>query len=327
MKQFLFFFLFTFALTLLLLAWFTVPQVSIFNPLSNKEWEIRSIDTMKYSRDNAREKVKDPTFDSVIEKQMTQIADTGANYVAIGTPYDGEFVPYLKRWVASARKHNLRVWFRGNFSGWEGWFNYPRINETTHIAMTEAFILENSDIFEDGDIFTPCPECENGIKLDFSKKESIEKHREFLIQEYNVATDAFLQINKDVRAGYYSMNGDVAKAMMDPSTTEALGGVVVIDHYVDTPERLIADIKYLAHQSGGSIILGEFGVPVTGIHPEMTDEEQKQWIEDAFWNLARTHEVKGINYWVNMSGSSAIWDKNGFAKPAVSVIKLYYSQP
>ena len=87
---------------------------------------------MKYSRDLAREKLDDPSFDKIIDKQMADISATGANYVAIGTPYDAEFIPMLKRWVASARKHNLHVWFRGNFSGWEEWFDYPKIDHDTN---------------------------------------------------------------------------------------------------------------------------------------------------------------------------------------------------
>jgi hypothetical protein len=85
-------------------------------------WEVRSVDTMKTSRDMARSQSKNPAFDAEIDKEMSQIKHLGANYVAIDTPYDDEFLPFLKKWVASARKYNLHVWFRGSFSGYEGWF-------------------------------------------------------------------------------------------------------------------------------------------------------------------------------------------------------------
>ena len=88
-------------------------------------WEIQSIDTMKYSRDMARERNKDMVFEKIIESVVEKIASTGATHVAIGTPYDEEFLPFLQTWVIAARKENLNVWFRGNFSGWEGWFDYP----------------------------------------------------------------------------------------------------------------------------------------------------------------------------------------------------------
>ena len=130
--------------------------------LPKRTWEIKSIDTMKYSRDAAGAKLNDPTFDQTIEIQIKNIADLGATHVALGTPYDEKFIPYLSRWVAAARRNNLKVWFRGNFSGWEGWFEYPKISRDQHLAMTENFILSHPDLFRDGDIFSPCPECENG---------------------------------------------------------------------------------------------------------------------------------------------------------------------
>ncbi len=66
-------------------------------------WKFRSIDTVKYSRDLSREKINDINFDLVISKQVGDIAQTGASHIAIGTPYDEEFTPMLKRWVAAAR--------------------------------------------------------------------------------------------------------------------------------------------------------------------------------------------------------------------------------
>ncbi|MDP3888564.1 MAG: hypothetical protein Q8Q24_00825, partial [bacterium] len=106
---------------------------TLVSPVPQKHiMEFKSIDTMKYSRDIAREKLNDPSFDKVIDTQVKNIADTGATHVAIATPYDEEFLPILKRWVSSARKYNLKVWFRGNWSGWEGWFDYPKIDRSTH---------------------------------------------------------------------------------------------------------------------------------------------------------------------------------------------------
>src|SRR5258708_6337361 len=90
-------------------------------------WPVQSIDTMKYSRDTAGQMLTKPEFDATINSQVSEIAQTGATHIAIATPYDEMFIPFLKRWVKSARAHGLKVWFRGNFSGWEGWYNFPKI--------------------------------------------------------------------------------------------------------------------------------------------------------------------------------------------------------
>src|SRR3989337_4369090 len=72
----------------------------------NRQWEMQSIDTMKYSRDRARETLQGKLADQEIDKQMKAIANTGATHVSIGTPYDEEFLPVMEKWVKSARKHN-----------------------------------------------------------------------------------------------------------------------------------------------------------------------------------------------------------------------------
>jgi len=59
------------------------------------------------------------------------------------------------------------------------------------------------------------------------------------------------------------MNADVARAVMDKPTTQALDGVVVIDHYVLTPEQLADDVASIANQSGGKIVPLENLVPLS----------------------------------------------------------------
>ena len=287
-------------------------------------WPFESIDTMKYSRDVARQGLNDPKYPSEINKQMTAIADTGATYVAIGTPYDEEFLPVLKMWVRSARLHGLHVWFRGNFSGWEGWFNYPSIDEQTHIQKTKQFILDNKDLFEDGDVFSSCPECENGKKANFSDPQQVAAYRNFLIAEYDTTKKTFASIGKHVQSNFFSMNLDVAKAVMDKQTTAALDGLVVIDHYVLTPEQLSDDISSIATQSGGNVILGETGAPIPDIHGDMTEEQQSKWLAQSLSMISHIERLKGMNYWVDKGGSTAIWRDDGTPKPAVEVLKEYY---
>lgn len=287
-------------------------------------WQVQSIDTMKYSRDMARAEKGNPNLSILIDEQMKKIASTGATFVAIDTPYDAEFLPILRQWVKGARDNHLSVWFRGNWSGWEGWFSYPKIGATEHLQKTQQFILANPDLFQDGDIFTSCPECENGSIGDPRTTNRVSAYRTFLINEYQADKDAFNKIGKKVTANYFSMNGDVALLVMDKKTTKALDGVVVIDHYVKTPDDLIHDVSYLAKQSGGEIILGEIGAPIPDIQGNMTDQQQALWLNDVLQKLHQQSEVIGLNYWVNMGGSTALWRDNGQAKPAVSVLTAYF---
>lgn len=301
-----------------------VPEVlPSYPPPSRFSWSVQSVDTMKYSRDRARESLNNPAFDQIIESQIGEIAESGANTVALGTPYDEEFLPVLKRWVDSARRHKLHIWFRGNFSGWEGWFEYPRISPEEHIAKTDAFIRNHPELFADGDLFSSCPECENGSWGDPRMVGNTEGYRRFLLQEYAVSQAAFLALGKSVDTRYFSMNADVARLVMDQTTTRALGGRVTIDHYVNDPARLVSDIDEIARESGGEVMLGEFGAPIPDIHGSMTSEQQAQWLALAMTGLSKSKALRGVNYWTNTGSSTALWD-DGQARPGSRVLKTFF---
>ncbi|CAN5144361.1 hypothetical protein BH09PAT1_BH09PAT1_6140 [soil metagenome] len=287
-------------------------------------WQVQSIDAMKYSRDTARENSNNPKFDMEIDAMMANIAATGATHVGIGTPYDKEFIPYLTRWVKSARKYGLKVWFRGNFSGWEGWFGYAKIDRQEHEKLFTSFISDNSFLFESGDIFTACPECENGGPGDPRMTGDAVGFRKFLEEETNLSAKLFRAKGLAVSANYNSMNADVAKLVMDKATTKALGGIVVIDHYVATPAELSAGIHEIAKSSGGKVILGEFGAPIPDLNGNLTEHEQAQWLDNAFKGLVINNDLVGVNYWVNKGGSTALWSESDNAREAVSVITDFY---
>ncbi len=292
--------------------------------LASSWWEVQVIDTMKYSRDLSREKLNDPLFGSEISKQMKQIAETGATHVGIATPYDEEFIPVLRKWVAAARAENLNVWFRGNWSGWEGWFNYPRITREVHIQKTAKFLDQHQDLFEDGDIFSACPECENGGPGDPRMTGDIAGYQSFIIAEHELAKQAFRNMGKNVASNWQSMNADVARAVMDKDTTRAMDGLVVIDHYVRDPKQVARDIAQIAQQSGGKVALGEFGAPIPDLHGAMSEVQQAAWVDSALHDIARSPHVVGVSYWTNMFGSTKLWDDDGSPRLVVDVLKKYY---
>lgn len=299
----------------------------IINPkIEERTWMIKSVDTMKYSRDLSQERLKDESFDSEINAQVKAIKSLNANYIAIGTPYDEKFVPILSRWVSAARKNNLKVWFRGNFSGWEGWFGKRKgsISREEHTELLRNFINNNPDLFRDGDIFSPCPECENGGPGDPRIAADVELYRKFLIDERNAALDEFGKLGKRISV-LDSMNFDVARLVMDKETAKAMGNIVAIDHYVKSPQKLAEDVDYLSDKTGAKIFLGEFGAPIPDIHGLYTEEAQADWIEDALSHISKKQSVIGVNYWVAVGGSTALFKADLEPKKASVVIKNYFS--
>src|SRR5579864_6688450 len=91
-------FLFGFCLMLLVFKFINFSY-QINETIHTKRWQIESIDTMKYSRDAARQGLNNPVYTAQVKQQVAAIAKTGATYVAIDTPYDAEFLPVLKVWV------------------------------------------------------------------------------------------------------------------------------------------------------------------------------------------------------------------------------------
>lgn len=312
-------------LTSLLLLCLSAKNVYAISSPKNPWWEVQSIDTMKYSRDLSRETLSSTKYDQIIKDQVKAIAETGATHVAIGTPYDSEFIPVMEKWVDAARENNLSVWFRGNMSGWEEWFDYPAITREVHATQIEKFILENENLFEDGDIFTSCPECENGGPGDPRQNGDKDGHREFLIEEYNISKNSFEKINKKVKANYFSMNADVAKLIMNQKTTTTLDGIIVIDHYVPSPDGLAADVKDFSEQTGAKVVLGEMGAPIPDLHGRLTQSEQAQWLETAFDALSKDKNLIGINYWTNVGGTTGLWSSDTEPREAVDIIKRYYT--
>lgn len=309
------------------IAYFMKPskemQASSYNTYTF--WEIQSIDTMKYSRDVAREKHTDPAFDAFIDMSVKNIASAGATHVAIGTPYDQEFTPFLERWVKAARKHKLKVWFRGNMSGWEEWFGYQKISREQHTSGVLTFIELNKHLFENGDLFTSCPECENGGPGDPRFNNDVAGHRAFLINEYTEVKKAFKKIKKNVQSNTYSMNGDVTKLIMDPETTIKLDGLIVPDHYSKTPEKTLAELRGYAQKSGGKVILGEFGIPIPDIHGAYNEDDQATWLSDFYTQALDYPEVIGFNYWTHIGGSTELWNSDGTPRKAVEVIRKFYA--
>ncbi len=296
----------------------------VFAKNENPYWEIQSIDTMKISRDLAREKANDSQFILTISREVANISSVGATHVAIGTPYDAEFIPYMKKWITEARKNGLNVWFRGNFSGWEGWFEYQKISPDEHLRKLQEFIEANPELFEDGDIFTSCTECENGGPGDPRDTKDVVGYRKFLVDEYDAASASFHKIGKNVKVNYFSMNADVAKLIMDKDTTTELGGVVVIDHYVKDPAQTLKDVQEIAQRSGGNVVLGEIGAPIPNIHGYLTSMEQAAWLEKTLSLLSNESSLLGINYWVASNGSTSLWNQDGSEKPAAEIVRGFY---
>lgn len=295
-------------------------------PAANERlFGIQSIDTMKSSRDMAGQILDDPDgFKPMVDKELSLIAEAGATHAAIATPYDARFIPVLKLWVASARAHKLSVWFRGNFSGWEGWFEYARIDRATHKRLLRDFLRDNPGLFQDGDVFTPCPECENGAEGDPRQTGDVSGFNNFLIEERAIAADEFARQNKRI-AVYPSMNADIAREVITLATVRAFSGTILIDHYVRTPQQFARDIRAIPEQLNADIGLGEFGAPIPDLNGTMSEHRQAAFVDALFGALYAEHaSIPLVNYWTLRGGSTAIVNDTGTPRAAYVTVRNYF---
>lgn len=318
--------------TILLLLAFTnmSNKIPFANPNTAKPepprtWQIKSIDTVKYSRDLSLQNLNNPAFDATIEAQIKKIKETGATHIAIDTPYDEMFIPILSRWVKSARNNGLNVWFRGNFASWEGWFGFPNhLSREDHLRLTREFIQKNPGLFESGDAFSPCPECENGGPEDPRNGRDLESFRKFLISEHIASRQEFNKINKNNITILAPMNLDFAKMVMDKETSKQMGDIITIDHYVKSPQQLADDIKSLHKKTGANIVLGEFGAPIPDIHGTFTNQQQADWLAEVLNLISKEKSLIGLNYWTSFGGSTSVFLDDTSPKPAAKILENYY---
>lgn len=287
-------------------------------------WEITSVDTMKFSRDISRE----PDILTRIGKYVEKAASLKSGYISVATPYDEEFYPVLATWVSEIRKNGKKVWFRGNWSGWEGWFDYPKfVDYAEHHRKTEAFIKAHKELFVDGDIFTPAPEAENGGFGDpRTGEEKNLQYQAFLRDSFDACKRGSDAIGVAIRCGYFSMNGDVARENLTKELVSHMGGVVVIDHFVKSPEKLVQDIQMYHDKYDAKIVLGEVGGPIPDIHGEMDEFQQAEYMNAVFNSLVSVKDiVLGVNYWTVFGGSTRVFENDLRERKVADTIRSFYA--
>lgn len=304
---------------------FNFPSLKSYQPPQTPcIWDICAIDTMKTSRDKAKAELNNPGYDEDIKSQLKLIKQTGATYVTIGTPYDDQFLPYLKRWVTLARAEDLKVWFRGNWSNWEGWFDYPKnMTPKQHTDKTKKFITSHPELFEDGDIFDPCPECENSGLWPQNAKNA--DYNKFVINQQKETTDAFKSTGKNVRV-FQSIIGGRAKDVLVKDSFNSLGNIIAIDHYVKSPEVMEEFINYFWQNSGTRSLVSEYGNPIPDLNGPQNDKDQAEFLKKILEVLYRNRsKVAGLNYWVLSEGTTSLINEDGSPRPAFFVLQEYFS--
>ncbi|HLD11532.1 MAG TPA: hypothetical protein VJB91_01355, partial [Patescibacteria group bacterium] len=305
-------------------------------PVSQKTWDIQSVDAMKYTKDV----ICSPKDEVWIGKWVDKAVEIGATHVAVSTPYDnpkcGNAVEYTKTWIRVIRSKGLHVFHRQMPLQFEGIYDNPKSPGTNFITQVSNYIKANKENYQEGDIFTPVPEPQNGgiagvsycaqNTCIFNNASSFNKW----LRDITVSSrDAFASIGlKDkVKVGYYGFDGYIAwghnnpdwqgKGFLENDTVNLIGHIAV-DHYPEAVGTSMGpDLEELEKRFPGiPIIIGEWGTIGWG------DTEQQ--VRNSMGG-AKKSSVVGFNYWhLGPGGNEALINNDFSNRPQFDEVQLFY---
>lgn len=304
-------------------------------PSSSSVWEIKSVSTMKETKD----KICGQDDDVFIARWLDRAVELGVNYVAIETPYDnpscGDALAYTKRWVSAARSRGLKIWHRHMPLAFEGIYGVTKNNSTNYLGMVKNYILANPSLFQSGDIFTPIPEPQNGgisgitYCSSLCQFQSKEQFNQWLRDAIDISETSFQSVGvSGMKIGYYGFDGFVAWGSNNPDwngiledATVAKMGNITIDHYPELiNETMKQGLEELhARYPNTPIIIGEWG--------SVGNSDQTAQVVSSMGAAYEAPYVKGFNYWhMGMGGNEALINSDFSTLPHFATVQSYFSR-
>jgi hypothetical protein len=307
---------------------------------------ISSVDVMKYTKDTVINQPSSAEIESIVSAITKNIKP---KYIAISIPLDdstdyppeskpspGSAIQFQQKWTDTIHAQRVSVIFRGTFSGIEGIYNFPKLvgadrypagtissaatdGNSTWLGKIYKFILDNPDVFADGDIWALLPERTEGIFSDESSflaydRDIQQTYPQFFLDLNAVSAAAFKKINKKVITGMSANNfSEVKSGWLSPELYNS-SGLIVVDHYgiTHTPQEMESDLTDAYKKYGKPIFLQEWG---DYWNKNLNEPERKVYLQSmyaVFKKLADAKILAGFNYWGGWENNSeGILAKNG----------------
>lgn len=271
-------------------------------------------------------------------KEIVQLAkEVNATHVAIGTPYDNpsnpqviDTIEYTRQWSDAAHDIGLNVWHRHMPEGFQGFYNEKK-EVKDYKPMIVEYIHDHADFFRDGDIFAPFPEPQNGGVIgincqpsDTCQFTSVEEFNQEMQAYVEICQQAFAQIGKKVKVGYYGFDGFVVAGLGNPDwegktflsdkTVKVLDDTITVDHYTDKgPQGYVKDYTTIHNIfPKDQIVIGELG-PASSLPDNASQAEVTKVFRDTLEALSKLDWIIAVNIYPFISGKpqeSLVWVDN-----------------
>jgi len=274
-------------------------------------WTIRSVDTMKLSRDT----LATPLDNRQIAQVVGLDARLGVTHVTADVYYDAP--AYMARWVRAIRAAGLRVWFRAHWYAWDSHRGHPAtMSADEYIAKTRLFLQQHSALLRDGDIFDFCSEPENGAYWLRTygpgwswHSNEVAKHAFNLFIRAGVRMAATTLAHRGKGGGVVtvvSVNPSIARRLLSKPTIRKLGRIT-LDLYPEGRTRdpaeaarlLVAQLAAVRRKWPVPIVIGEHGY---ARDMRVDDATQARVLAAELAALRRLPYLTGFNYWVGAGG-------------------------
>ncbi len=300
----------------------------------HQPWNIQSVSSMKETKD----RVCNQRSASFIQQWVNEAANLGVNYIAVETPYDnpscGNAVAYTTAWVQAIHARGLHVWHRHMPLAFEGIYNTPKNPSIDYLQLISSYIRANPTLFQDGDIFTPIPEPQNGgiqgityCSNSICIFPSAAGFNQWLRSAMTTSAGAFQQIGLGgrIKIGYFGFDGFVTWGDNNPDwhgiledATIAQMGNITIDHYPElVGDTMANDLNELqARYPTTPIIIGEWGT--------VTGGNTVQQVQDSMGAARRTNIV-GFNYWhMGVGGNEGLINEDFSHNPQYATVQSFF---
>lgn len=294
---------------------------------------IRSVDAMKETKD----RVCGPRDATFVNSWVKKAKELGANYVAISTPYEdpscASSMKVTTLWVETIRAHGLNVWHRHMPLAFEGIYDVPK-KKVDYLPSITRYIQQNPGLFQEGDIFTPIPEPQNGgiegityCPEGVCQFKNTAEFNRWLRDAMTLSRREFEKIGiGDIGIGYYGLDGFIVwgannpdwSGFLEDETVEMMGNIT-LDHYpqlINTSFR--QDLaEFRQKYPTIPLIIGEWGA--------VGPSSKSQQITDAITWIQQDPYLTGFNYWhMGMGGNEAIINESFQALEGFSEIKAFF---